>query len=513
MSREQSQVPISEVQEAHQTLLQAQRCLSSDDPAQAQELCEQLIECYPDYVAALCMLGTIHIQRDDYAAALPHLARAAMLNPKDGVILINLGKIYLQLGAEERAITILEQSIKLAPEKFSTLNMLGWALTLQGHYGNAANYFERACVIETDGSAHIWLSKCYIHLGRHEDAAAALKKGLDKPLSRDAKAFAYMVASTLPTNNKLDLDVLAAVDSLGSAQPEDDKYTMAGLSFVRASCLERLGQHKEAWDVLVEANAPLAKRYEASAQHYTEQMEVMVSKCRHWHPRVTDENKENDNTPLSLFILGTSRSGKTTMERFIGTLPGIEMLQEFNHVRSTARYVSQCTGLLTINNLCNLPKELDPIIAETYKARLLKSAGDADIVTVTASGAITDVGRLLDCGIKSKFIFIKRDDNDVAFRIFGQLYMQNTNVYAYDLKDIYSHISNYKILIDNWLEKLGNQAILVNYEDMVSNPAKTLKRVAKFCGLKPPLKLDQKSGDDRHCSKPYKKWLHATKAS
>jgi hypothetical protein len=195
------------------------------------------------------------------------------------------------------------------------------------------------------------------------------------------------------------------------------------------------------------------------------------------------------------------------MERLVGASPRVKMLQEHDLANSTARHVAQRAGLLTTFHLCELPGELDPIIAETYRERLLKCSGDADVVTITHPGALPDAGRLVDCAPKVKFVLMKRHEDDLAFRIFGRHYEENTNLNAYDLNAIYNDLSRQNALIDNWLEKLGKQAMLVNYEDMVADPKATLASVAKFCGLKLPAKLNPQVSDDRGCAEPYRKWL------
>lgn len=505
-------VSIAEVRRAHQDLISAERAGAAGDLDGTQRICQDLLDRHPDYFGALSLLALTHMQRGAYQQAFPLLVKAVMLNPKDWASLTNAGRVCLELEAPECAIRYLEKSLALKPNEYSTLYFLGRALTITRRYERAGEVFKRACAAVSGESATTFgLCECYLEVRRYDDAAKVLMQGLQTPLNRDIQAYAYRLASAFPKDIKLDLDILDSLDALGEPQPEDEETTQFNVAFTRAECLERLGRHEEAWDCLVAANATLEKKYEEQARTHAEQEEELVSKCLNWSPREKKPAKEADKFPLSLFILGQSRSGKTTMEYLLGTLPGVEMLQEHDLATSTAQHVSQRAGLLTAFHLCHLPRELDPVTAETYRARLLKCAGSADIVTITHPGAISDAGRLVDCAPNVKFVFMKRNDDDVAFRIFGRFYQTNTNQYAYDLNAIYNHISNLRIMIDNWVEKLGNQAMAVEYEDMVKDPESTLARVAKFCGLKPPSKLDWQIGDDSGCSIPYRKWLRAAR--
>ena len=59
--------------------------------------------------------------------------------------------------------------------------------------------------------------------------------------------------------------------------------------------------------------------------------------------------------PLSLFIIGPSRSGKTTVERLLGQVEGIKCGYESRLAERTARRTSQLSGLLTISTPPDLP--------------------------------------------------------------------------------------------------------------------------------------------------------------
>lgn len=505
-------VSIAEVQSSHQDLISAEHARAAGDLDGAQRICLGLLDRHPDYVGALSMLALTHMQRDAHDQALPLLVKASMLNPKDWVSLTNAARAFLKLEAPECAIRYLEKSLMLKPDEHSTLFVLGQALMTTQRYERAAEVLRRACEAGSgESAAPFWLCECYLYLRRYDDAAEVLMQALRTPSNRDIQAYAYMLASSFPKDIKLGLDILGSLEGLGEPQPEDEEITQFNAAFTRGMCLERLGRHKEAWDCWVAANAPLKEKYEEQAQTHAKQEKELLSICLNWSPREKKPEKEVDKCPPSLFILGISRSGRAAMENLVGTLPGVEMLQEHDLATSSAQYVSQHAGLLTTYHLCKLPKELDPAIEETYRARLKICAGGAGLVTITHSSAIPDAGRLADFAPNTKFVFMRRSDDDVALRIFGQLYQENTNQYAYDLNAIYNHISNYRIMADNWLEKLGNQAILVNYEEMVSDPEAILQRVAKFCGLKPPSKPGLRIEDDSGCAGPYRKWLHAAR--
>jgi adenylate kinase family enzyme len=87
--------------------------------------------------------------------------------------------------------------------------------------------------------------------------------------------------------------------------------------------------------------------------------------------------------PLSLFIIGPSRSGKTTVEKLVKQLNGVKCGYENRLVERATRRTSQLSGLLTIRNPVDLPKALDERLRKIYLEELLEFADGAKIVTDT----------------------------------------------------------------------------------------------------------------------------------
>jgi tetratricopeptide (TPR) repeat protein len=71
--------------------------------AKAQQICESLLQHYPNYLGALYRLGLIHADQNNNVNALDCLINAAMLDPRNELVLTALGEIYLPFGANEIA--------------------------------------------------------------------------------------------------------------------------------------------------------------------------------------------------------------------------------------------------------------------------------------------------------------------------------------------------------------------------------------------------------------------------
>jgi Sulfotransferase family len=116
---------------------------------------------------------------------------------------------------------------------------------------------------------------------------------------------------------------------------------------------------------------------------------------------------------------------------------------------------------------------------------------------------ITSVGRIAATIPQVRFVFMRRDREDLALRILMRRYRAG-NHYAYSIRTIYEYITRHDQLTDLWLRTFPNLAIAVRYEDLVTQPQATLARVAELCGTAVNAASVPGLGDDRNCSLPYR---------
>lgn len=507
------QVSIADVQAAHQELTSVERTRASGNLDKALEDCQALLERHPDYFGALSMLGKIHMQKDAYGAALPHLVRAVMKNPRNWECLTNLGKTHFELGAADHAVRCLEKADALSPGHPVTLFVLAEARGRQEDYERAAGALGHALAdAPDDARLAVWLGTCLVKTNEIDAAAEAFAKAAGLSLSPYEKASVLYSLCELPFL-PAGFDLLSAVENLAEVVPDGRDPARPFLDFAMAKALHGAARYEEAWACWTNINARIAEDLEEQRQTYLVQGEELVGKALNWKPQEARKSIAKDaKTPISLFLLGPSRSGKTSLESLVVQLEGVVAGYENDIVKNTARRVTQRAGLLTEDFLASVPDDCKDAVSDAYRDQLNAAAGDASVFTVTHPGAIADAGVLAECVPNARFVFLRRDEDDTAFRIFTNLYKANANQFAYNLDDIYEYLSQYRRMIDNWLEKLGAAAVSISYEEMVSDPAVSLGRVAGLCGLDVPPKPDLHVPDDRDCAAPYREWMRAARS-
>jgi tetratricopeptide (TPR) repeat protein len=465
----------------------------------ARKICETLLARYPDYYAAQFTLGLIFIDRQQYPLALDALVRAVMLNPQSWQALNALGAVYMKLGAHEMAAQTLEQAARLKPDEPTILIALGEVCRDDLEFEQARDAFHRAYTLDNSLTvAGVGLSQSCAALGQYAEAAAVVEDLVKRGMGTMSVLGELM---ELP-RDVVSIDVEAALDR-ASMFAGDDKSTFERIApFVRAAVLGRGGRHREAWEQLVQGNRMeyAARQHETAALARMEQENLAQLKPR----RIAVAG--DDGGPTSLFVLGASRSGKTTLESLIATLDGVKPGYEGAIVENAVRRTFQTAGLPPAARFEMLPPALDQQCRAFYREELLRRAGAARVVTNTRPSQVHDVARIASAFPDVRFLFVKRDIEDTAFRIFSRLYLAG-NAYAYDLRAVRNHVVWYHEMIDTLAGKLPGVARVIAYEDMVADPAAALAQAAELCGLAAPSGPLPRIGDDRGCSEPYRQFM------
>jgi Flp pilus assembly protein TadD len=468
----------------------------------AEAICYPLVRRYPNYTAALHTLGLVYLDKRNHERALDCLVRAAMLDPKNWMTLTALSLNYLRLGANEMAAQTLERALAIRPMDASIFASLGEIHRNEREYETAQQAYRQALTLDPNlESAAIGLALCLSALGQSSEAANVLKRAF--ALGHRSLNLLHAMA-TLPLN-LAGIDVLGALDRLALSRNEPDAEFKNTLAFARAAALDRAGRHAETWQTLVAANRPLAAEYQAELKADIARRERALAWIRSASPKAIQPS-ESSEQPISLFILGPSRSGKTSLERLVTSLDGVKAGCEVPIVENAVRRTFQAAAIPTTSYLEELPPALLQSFRDNYLMDLARRAGPAQIFTNTLPGRIYDAGILAMVIPNVRFLLVKRNLDDVAWRIYMSKYVHG-NSYAYDLKSIHDYLNWYNLMIDLIVEKFPRIAQVVTYDTIIDDPAATLREVAELCGLQvndaPVPALD----NDRGCAAGYRELM------
>ena len=505
---------------ARRQLDDAERLLRRGDITAAQDACREILNEYPEYVGALYTFGCAYIAGNNPDSALPCFVRASMLSPEDPAILTGLAGVYCELQADEAALDASQDALKLDPDAETAASahlVQGRVLERASDYAGAREHLEKALALKPGmRAAALLLGACHTELGDQDAAATAYAAALNAgvpPL--DHAQMLYDLAQRPKSRDAKKL--LSQIDSLGQETssldtPLHDVLFRGRLELARARIFEDLGQHGDAWQALEAGNAPLREGYLEANRTLQGQTEPTIARARDWNYAGPSKVGDGTDVPVTLLILGASRSGKSLLERLVGAMTGVVQGSESELVQNSVAHVSNSAKFLPLFLPGQLPATLYENFSKTYMSELDERAKGAKLFTTTHPGLIPDLGRVAELVPNVRIVFIERNRDDTAHRIYGKMYPQNTNPFAYDVSLIDEHLDGYAKLIEAWSGHLGDVSMRVTYEDMVADPKATLAKVAELCGQSVPKGKLPEIGDDRGCAAPYLEFLNKARA-
>jgi Flp pilus assembly protein TadD len=491
------------LQDSFIRLQQAEQLRQRGRLDQAQSICESLLQSHPDYAGALHTLGLVLADKENHQQALNYLVRAAMLNPRNWMTLTALSGVYLRLGAIEMAKQTIDQARSIEPREPGVLLVLGDILREEREFHLARDAYRQA--VATDPSlapAAVGLGWCLADLGEYQEAARVFETLIERGmrLLEPLRALASFPASVVRIDLLTQLE--KAVREPGESEVEFD----ISAAFIRATALDRAGRHAEAWEHAARANRRAFQAMQGNLQRLSERRRTSLASLRE-HPGHGERGgKRQDAQPISLFVLGPSRSGKTTMERMISTLAGVKRGHESPIVEHAVSQTFQASALPTDSVLMNVPAPAYALCRSFYHKELARRVGTASVFTNTNSACIFEAAQIISAFENVRFILMKRNVDDNLLQIYFRKY-QAGNVYSYDLKAAREHIIWYHQMIDLLAEKFPNIVRVIQYEDMIADPVAALRTAAELCGLPTHNGPPPKVAGDLGCSAPYRRFM------
>lgn len=494
--------PSDPLRETRERLEEAERLRVSGQLDRARAICEPLVVRYGDYFGALHTLGLIYADKHNYPMALGFLVRAAMLNPRSWTTLTALSGVYLRLDAREMAAHTLEQARLIKPRDASVLMTLGEIYLKEREYELAEKTYREVLALEPslEGAA-VGLGTCCTHLGQYAEAA----KLFEGFIKRGSRALDLLFALNLVPHSVVSVDVLKQVGKVVREEGQDKADFETSVAFIRAAFLDKAGRHEEAWKHLAPACRTFFNR--EAAHSLSETQQASLAWLRE-NPTKARGGSGGGGRPISLFILGPSRSGKTSIETLLGTLDGVKRGYENPIVENAVRRAFQSAGFLNTAFFAALPPQFYSLCRDIYLDELARRAGSARVFTNTHPAHIHNAGRIAAAFPSVRFIFVKRKLEDIALRIYMRKYRRGS-AYSYDLKSTYEYIIWYHEMMDLLAERLPDRVRIIHYEEMIADPAGALRVAADLCGLPMTDGPLPELGDDRGCAEPYRQFMAA----
>ena len=134
----------------------------------------------PDFVDARYSLGVAMMSgsEPDYLAAMDNFLEVLRLNPRHREAHIQLAVVFEKGGDLDNAVAQLQEAVRLAPEKWESLVLLGQKLQLAKRDAQAIQVFRQALGLNANlDSAHYGIGLALQVLGRAERGGRRMERG------------------------------------------------------------------------------------------------------------------------------------------------------------------------------------------------------------------------------------------------------------------------------------------------------------------------------------------------
>ena len=418
----------------------------------------QSIVLAPDYAEAHSNLG-ITLQElgilDDAEASYK---QAIALKPDFAIAHSNLGNTLQELGRLNEAEASYTQAIALKPDFVEAHSNLGNTLQGLGRLDESEASFRRAISLKPDfADAHSNLGVTLKKLGRLDEAEASYARAI--VLKPDSKNAAQNMVK-LPVG-QLDLKTLASCGKALLVQSESIK-NQASYYFFHANLLNHKGLMEQSFNEFCKGNK--LRWEEVREQFTTHEMAYTghLNRIKQWTPNVP-EIVESRLTKL--FLMGPSRSGKSSLEHLLRRSPQVKPLYEgISHIELSKAVVNGKVPCEKLYEKLFFQSE-DKVLHQGYK-----------VVTTTSPDNIFYSDYLIDMLPNTYFLIIKRDLRDIAPEIFINEYAKE-HFYSYNPNGISIYLSVYNKICEELALKVPDRCITINFEDFINSPEDTIERI------------------------------------
>jgi tetratricopeptide (TPR) repeat protein len=456
----------------------ATAALVADDRRTSEAIFRQILQADASHPAALAGLAALSLAADkphDAERLLRHALKQSVHLPlaRRGLV-----QALIALGRLEEADLVARDLLKVEPENEQTWIVLGAVATRLMRQEEALEAYQHAARLKPQ-EVRLVLTIGHVHktLGQRAASEAAYKSALQMD---PASGEAYWSLADLKNYTFGDAEVAAMQEVLsrGPHTPGNE----AQLHFALGKALEQKRRfadsfaHYSRGNALRRAQAPFdIAKFEQRIRRICATFDAGFFSAR---------AGQGNPAPAPIFIVGLPRSGSTLIEQILAS-----------H--------SQVEGTMELPNIIHMVHEFEDtsVDRDGYPEAVLR-AGPAELralgdrylaetaplhrhrprFTDKLPNNFSHIGLIHAILPNAAFIDARRHPMDSCFSTFKQHFAQG-QTFSYDLEDLGRYYRGYLQVMEHWDRVLPGRVLHVQYEDVVREPERSIRRLLAHCGL------------------------------
>jgi tetratricopeptide (TPR) repeat protein len=416
--------------------------------AEAEEVCDRILELSPKQADALHLSGLIALQMGNQDKATARIGQAIKEDPSNPAFYNNLGLAFEKRRQLEKAISCYQKAVRLDPGSFEAYTNMGNAFKAQGKFDKGIGCYKKA-------------------LEAKPDCAEALLNLVDtQKLQRSDRKYFLQQAEQMVGQDLSEDDSIVVNFALGKLYNDQGIFDTA---FKHYRIANKLKHRKVKFDVQSHTDY-VSRIIETFSKDFFAQRQLWGS-----------------DSDLPIFIFGMPRSGTTLVEQIIASHPYVfgggelqffmQTEQELSSILETDLNYPECASWIHPETAKNL--------GEVYvkKARKLTGFSKYHFRTTDKNPFnFLHLGLMYLVFPKAHFIHCQRHPLDTCLSIYFHKFTTG-NYFAYDLGDVGFYYREYQRLMDHWRKVLPVSIYELKYEDLVQHQEAISRKLVEFCGL------------------------------
>jgi len=462
---------------------QARQHLEAGDLVGAQTALEHSLQLLPNDVEASIELADVLFQQGSLQASTQPLLASLRYLPRNAPLIVDLIMHLVARGeivAARACLDLLAQAPNPPAELLIAQAQLRFGI---GDISIARDLVARAIAEGADAPDDWHLYALLLQFeGAMDEATAVLQRCLQRwPQFGDAAMVLVNLRKQKPETQRLAYleEQYARIDDASSA---DQKFVKAEFAYSRFKTLDDLGRHDEAWHALDQCNTLMAELnpYDSATEEALTDALIELPRLL---PAETTSNSFEGPTPI--FIVGMPRSGTTLLDRMLSSHSAVSSAGEIIDFWRQLHWVAdvipdRAQGLLSIIDKAS---DLDcRRLGERYLRQTQWRAQGKAFYVDKLPANIQMVAFIRRALPHAPILHMVREPMDTCFSNFKAMF-GNVSSYSYQLDALAHYYRQYSRLVDAWHQQLPGAMLDVPYASLVSDPASTLDRVLKHCGL------------------------------
>ncbi|AII85970.1 tetratricopeptide repeat protein [Planktomarina temperata] len=435
---------------------------------QEQGKLEEAIEAYnkalslkPDYAEAYNNMGNALKEQGKLEEAIEAHNKALAIKPDNADAYYNMGNALKEQGKLEEAIEAYNKALSLKPDYAEAYNNMGNALREQGKLEKAIEAYNKALAIKPDyAEAYNNMGNALKDQDKLDEAIEAYNKAL---VIKPDYAEAAQNLVKLPIGNIDEKTILRLNKKISilSSNIQDQSKRL----FFEANLFTHNGEYDEAFKRFVEANNIKANEIASALENLSQKYYQNVKRIQNWSPHSL---KWTEPSLKKLFLLGPSRSGKSSLENLLMRIPQIYPMYENINLNTLQESDLGSSKVKSLNMTEMFYHDEKCLLNDGHR-----------FVTSTLPESIFHIDQLLDGFVNSFCVLVKRDQTDVASEIFTREYRKG-NFFFYTHLSIQEYLNTYSVIWEEIKRKTPQRTLEIEYEDILLKPHEVLDQISQF---------------------------------